>query len=275
MQSSYSYNTSNATVLDVYSNYILTDFSSFSKGTGTFNQLNASSIFLNYQLGNWSDQFFANTLIIYNKNHDFFSTNSFIVQNYSAAEKIVIKDREMLNISSNMDRFFKTISSNLKLTLGYATYNYKNIVNSSDLREISSNNYNYGIELRSGFKGIFNYHIGTKWTTNKITTTMVNSFTDNVTFLDLTFVLNDQLNFKFQAERYYFGNVNQENNTYNFLDFDARYVIKENKLTFSLSGKNLFNTETFKSYAISDINVSTTAYRLLPRQVLLKMEYRF
>lgn len=104
---------------------------------------------------------------------------------------------------------------------------------------------------------------------------MVNSFTDNVTFLDLTFVLNDQLNFKFQAERYYFGNVNQENNTYNFLDFDARYVIKENKLTFSLSGKNLFNTETFKSYAVSDINVSTTAYRLLPRQVLLKMEYRF
>lgn len=273
--SSYSYNTTNATILDVYSNYILTDFSSFSKGTGTFNQLNASSIFLNYQLGNWSDKFFANTLIIYNKNHDFFSTNSFIVQNYSASEKIVIKDREMLNISSNMDRFFKTISSNLKLTMGYSTFNYKNIVNSSDLREISSNNYNYGIGLRSGFKGIFNYHIGTKWTTNKVKTTMVNSFTDNLTFLDLTFVLNDQLNFKFQAERYYFGNVNQENNTYNFLDFDARYVLKENKLTFSLSGKNLFNTETFKSYAISDINVSTTTYRLLPRQVLLKMEYRF
>lgn len=273
--SSYSFNTTNATILDVYSNYILTDFSSFSKGTGTFNQLNASSIFLNYQLGNWSDKFFANTLIIYNKNHDFFSTNSFIVQNYSASEKIVIKDREMLNISSNIDRFFKTISSNLKLTMGYSTYNYKNIVNSSDLREISSNNYNYGIELRSGFKGIFNYHIGTKWTTNEIKTTLVNSFTDNLTFLDLSFVFNDKLNFQIQAERYYFGNVNQEYNTYNFLDFDARYVIKENKLTFSLSGKNLFNTETFKSYAISDINVSTTAYRLLPRQVLLKMEYRF
>lgn len=273
--SSYSFNTTNATILDVYSNYILTDFSSFSKGTGTFNQLNASSILLNYQLGNWSDQFFANTLIIYNKNHDFFSTNSFISQNYSASEKIVIKDREMLNISSNIDRFFKTISSNLKLAVGYSKYNYKNIVNSSDLREVSSNNYNYGIELRSGFKGIFNYHIGTKWTTNEIKTTLVNSFTDNLTFLDLSLVFNDKLNFQIQAERYYFGNVNQENNTYNFLDFDARYVLKENKLTFSLSGKNLFNTETFKSYAISDINVSTTAYRLLPRQVLLKMEYRF
>lgn len=275
VQSSYSYNTSNATVLDVYSNYILTDFSSFSKGTGTFNQLNASSIFLNYQLGNWSDKFFANTMIIYNKNHDFFSTNSFITQNYSASEKIVIKDREMLNISANIDRYFKAISSNLKLAVAYSKYNYKNIVNSSVLREVSSNNINYGIELRSGFKGFFNYHIGTKWTTNEIKTTLINSFTDNVTFLDLSFVFNDKLNFQIQSERYYLGNVNQENNTYNFLDFDARFVIKENKLTFSISGKNLFNTETFKSYAISDINVSTTAYRLLPRQVLLKMEYRF
>ncbi|MDP3358667.1 MAG: carboxypeptidase-like regulatory domain-containing protein [Lutibacter sp.] len=275
VQSSYSYNTSNATVLDVYSNYILTDFSSFSKGTGTFNQLNASSILLNYQLGNWSDKFFANTMIIYNKNHDFFSTNSFITQNYSASEKIVIKDREMLNISANIDRYFKAISSNLKLAVAYSKYNYKNIVNSSDLREVSSNNINYGIELRSGFKGVFNYHIGTKWTTNEIKSTLINSFTDNVTFLDLSFVFNDKLNFQIQSERYYFGNVNQENNTYNFLDFDARFVIKENKLTFSISGKNLFNTETFKSYAISDINVSTTAYRLLPRQVLLKMEYRF
>ncbi|MDD3723060.1 MAG: carboxypeptidase-like regulatory domain-containing protein [Lutibacter sp.] len=275
VQSSYSYNTTNATILDVYSNYILTEFSSFSKGTGAFNQLNASSILLNYQLGNWSDKFFANTLIIYNKNHDFFSTNSFITQNYSLAEKIVIKDREMLNMSANIDWYFKAMSSNLKLDLGYSKYNYKNIVNNSDLREVTSNNYNYGIELRSGFKGVFNYHIGTKWTTNEIKTTIVNSFTDNVTFLDLIFVFNNKLNFKIQTERYYFGSVNQGNNIYNFLDLDARYVIKENRLTFSLSGKNLFNTETFKSYAISDINVSTTAYRLLPRQVLLKMEYRF
>ena len=42
-----------------------------------------------------------------------------------------------------------------------------------------------------------------------------------------------------------------------------------------LSGKNLFNTDTFKSISISDISTSTSEVRLLPRYVLLKLEYRF
>ena len=274
--SSYSYNTTNAKILDVYNNYILTNFHSFSKGTGTFNQLNASTLLFNYQLGNWSDRFFANTFVLYNKNFDFFSSNNVINQNFTQSDRIIIKDRELLNLSSKFDYYFNKISSNLKLDLGYSKSNYKNIVNNSNLREVISNNYNYGLELRSGFKGIFNYHIGTKWNTNKIeTSTINNSFTNNISFLDLSFVFNKRFNAQLQTERYFFGNLNKDNNTYYFLDFDTRYIIKKNKLTLALSGKNLFNTDTFKTYTINDISISTTEYRLLPRYVLLKMEYRF
>ena len=274
--SSYSYNTTNAKILDVYNDYVLAGFRSFSKGTGSFNQLNASTLLLNYQLGNWSDRFFANTFVFYNKNFDFFSSNTLINQNFTQSERIVIKDRELLSISSKFDCYFKKISSNLKLDIGFSKSNYKNIVNNSDLREVKSNNYNYGLELRSGFKGVFNYHIGTKWTTNVIETTMINnSFTDNLSFLDLYFVFNDKFNMQFQTEGYFFGNLDKENNTYYFLDFDARYTIKKNKLTLALTGKNLFNTKTFRTFSISDISTSTTEYRLLERFVLLKMEYRF
>ena len=130
--------------------------------------------------------------------------------------------------------------------------------------------------MRSGFKGIFNYHIGTKWTTNEIEASAINnSFTDNVSFLDLSFVFNDKFNMQFQTERYFFGNLDEENNTYYFLDFDVRYAIKKNKLTLAITGENLFNTETFRTFSISDISTSTTEYRLLERFVLLKMEYRF
>jgi len=80
---------------------------------------------------------------------------------------------------------------------------------------------------------------------------------------------------QFQTERYFFGNLNKKNNTYYFLGFDAKYTIKKNKLTLALTGKNLFNTETFRTFSISDISTSTTEYRLLERFVLLKMEYRF
>ncbi len=272
--SSYSYNTTNAKILDVYNDFVLTGFRSFSKGTGSFNQLDASSLVLNYQLGNWSDRFFANTFIIYSKNHDFFSTNTLIEQNYTQAEKILIEDREFININSKLDYYFKFMSSNLKLDLGYTQSEFKNIVNSTDFREVTSKNYNYGLELRSGFKGIFNYHIGTKWTTTEVQTTIENSFTDNVSFLDLSFVFNKKFDLQVQSERYYFGNL-QTDDTYYFLDFDARYELINSKLTIGLTGRNLLNTKRFRNFSVSDIGTSTTQYRLLPRFVLLKIEYRF
>jgi hypothetical protein len=272
---SYSYNTTNAGVLDAYSGFVQSDIRSFSKGLEEFNQLNSSNAFFNYTHGSWGDKFFANTFILYSKNNDFFSTNSNIAQNYSQSEKIIIKNREFLSISLSIDRYFKSIKSNLKINLGATKTNFKNIVNNSDPREVKNLNANYGFELRSIFKGFFNYHIGSKWSYNEVQTTIKNSFTDNMSFLDLLFMFSDKFNIQVQSERYFFGNLDKENNKYYFLDLETRYVVKENKLTFFLSCNNLFNTKTFRNYSISDINISQTEYRLIPRYVLLKMEYRF
>lgn len=274
IRTSYGQNRTNADVLNVYDNFVLSGFRNFSSGTGDFNQLDASALFFNYQLGNWSDRFFANTTFAYTKNHDFFSTNSQISQNFTQSKTIVIKDRELFTANTSLDYFFKKLESNVKVKLGYTQSEFRNIVNDSELREVNSTNYDYGFEYRTAFDGVFNFHLGSKWLTNEIKTTITNEFTDNISFLDMTFTLNDKLNFDFNSERYYFGNL-EIDNIYYFLDFDARYTVKENKLTFMLSGKNLFNTNTFRNFTISDIGNSTTEYRLLPRYILLKMEYRF
>ncbi len=274
LMASCGYNYRNASILEVYDNFVLTGFRSFAKGTSNFNQLNASNFIFNYQLGNWSERFFANIFLIYNKNHDFFSTNSIITQNYAQTEKILIKDNSFLSINTNLDYYFNFISSNLKLELGYSENNFKNIINNSNLREIKSKTYNYGFEMRSGFSGIFNYHFGSKWNTNTITTTLKNTYTDNTSFSDLSFVFSDKFDIEVQSERYFFGNL-ENDNTYYFLDAESRYEILKDKLTLSVSGKNLFNTKTFRNFSISDFGSSTTEYRLLPRYVLLKIEYRF
>lgn len=272
---SYSYNTTNAGFLDVYLDFVQTGFRSFSKGLEEFNQLNSSSAILNHTYGSWGDKFFANTFILYSKNNNFYSTNSIIAQNYSQSEKIIIKDREFLSISSSIDRYFKPIKSNLKINLGATKTNFKNIVNNSNLREVKNFDADYGFELRSGFRGFFNYHIGSKWNYNQVETTIKNNFTDNMSFLDFSFMFSDKFNIQLQSERYFFGNLNKGNNKYYFLDIETRYVLKENKLTFFLSGNNLFNTVRFRNYNINDISISKTEYRLMPRYVLLKMEYRF
>lgn len=275
IQTSYSHNTTNAGILDIYSSFVQTGFRSFSKGLDEFNQLNSSIAILNYTSGNWGDKFFANTFVMYSKNNNFFSSNSIIAQNYSQSENIILKDREFLSISSSIDRYFKPIKSNLKINLGATRTNFKNIVNNSSLREINNLNADFGFELRSVFRGFFNYHIGSKWSFNEVETKINNNFTNNMSFMDLSFVFSDKFNIQVQSERYFFGNLEKDNNKYYFLDLETRYVVKENKLTFSLSGNNLLNTEKFRSYSISDITISQTEYRLMPRYVILKIDYRF
>ena len=274
IRTSYAQNRTNADIINLYDNFVLTGFRNFSSGLGDLSQLDVDALFLNYQLGNWSNRFFANTTFLYTKNRDFFSTNTLISQNFTQSEAIIIKDRELFNASTSLDFFLKKLESNIKVKLGYTQSAFKNMVNNSQLREVNSVNYNYGMEYRTAFDGLLNFHFGTMWSTNKIETTVRNKFTNNVSFLDMTLTFNKKLNIDLSSERYYFGSLGKDK-TYYFLDFDVRYTVKENKLTLMLSGKNLFNTNTFRTFTISDIGTSTTEYKLMPRFVLLKMEYRF
>jgi len=273
-RTAYSYNTTKASIIDAYSNYALTGFRSFNRGAGSFNQIDASRFLFTYQLGNWSDKFFADANILYLKNHDFFSSNSIVNQNYNLSERIIIDNRELFNISCKTDYFINAISSNIKLDLGLTKINFKNIVNSSEIREITSINRTYGVQLRSGFNGKLNFHIGTKWIENSITTSLKSTFTDNISFADLSFVLNNQLNFEIQAERYFFGSLDNADNTYYFLDFHMRYAVNK-KINITVTGNNLFDTSNYRMYSISDLGNAITEYRLLPRYLLLKLKYRF
>lgn len=273
VQTSYSINTTNSTILEVYNNYINTSFRTFEKGNGTFNQLNSSSVQLNHEYGNLGDKFFMNTYSSYVKNYDFLSNSLYLYQNYSLSEKIIVKNRDFLVFSSNINYYLKSIFSNLKLTLEGSKSTYKNIVNQSDFREVETRNLNYGFELQSSTTLFLNYHLGSKWNYSDVRTKIKNSFNENMTFLDLLFTISKKINFQIQGERYYYNTEN--NNEYFFFDIEGHYTFKENKLAFSLIGNNLSNTKTFKNFSITDINISKTEFRLLPIYILLKIEYRY
>lgn len=274
IRTSYSYTTRNADIQDIYGNYILTGFRSFSRGTGSLTQLRGSDVFVNYEFGNWSDRFFANLFMIYNKGYRVFSTDSEIRQNWVQSERMLADNRSLLALSSNVDYFLPVINSNIKVELGYSRMAYQNRVNSGALRDVVTRGYNAGIEVRSGFSGIFNYHAGTKWRISDVRQPVQNSFGTNMSFLDLSFIFNPRVDVQVKGDRYFFD-VTHGRNTYYFLDFGARYKIIESKLSLELSGKNLTNTDAFRSMSVSDLGSTTQEYRLLPRYVLLKCEFRF
>lgn len=273
--SSYSHNTTNLSVIDIYPGYIQSGFRSFLKGLGDFDQLQSTSAFFNYACGNWGEKFFANTYIIFSKNIDFISTNTTVSQNYSLIEKILVKDREFLSGYSTIDYYFKPVKANFKFTVGATKSNFKNSINNSELRNVKSNTLDYGIEIRSSLSGAFNYHFGTKWNYYQIKTDTESSYANNTNFIDLSFQISKSISLQLKSERYYFGNLEKNNNQYYFLDFEGKYIILENKLNLFLTGNNIFNTQKFRNYSITDLYVSKTEYRLQPRFIMLKMEYRF
>lgn len=270
----YSLTRRNAQINELYPNFALSGFRSFRSGTGDFNQLDAANASLSYTLGNWTDNFFATAFITYSNSFDFFSTNSIINQDFTLNEQALFNDSERWTALLTFDRYFKFISSNLKGTFSTSTNDFSNIVNTV-ARDITSRSNSIGFEMRSGFKGIFNYHIGNTWRTSTIESEGLESnFNNTISFVDLSFLISNNFNIKLQGERYYFGNL-QGVNSYYFADLESQYTLKKNKIILSLSGKNLFNTELFREFSINDLGTSTTEYRLLPRYILGKLTYRF
>lgn len=271
---SYSKNFTNAKSIQVFDNYVLTSHRDFLKGGAGLSQVNSTNLNLGYNLGKWSNSFFASARISYIKNHDLFSTNALIDPNYTLRNTIRIDGAETLIANLTMDRYLKFISTNLKLNFNYFKSEFKNSVNDSELRLVKNTSFEYGFELRSAFDGIFNYNLGTKWNRSVIKTTDRFSNTNATSFIDFNFNFDNNFNVEIQSERYYFGSFDTKKSYY-FLDLESKYKMQNTNITFTLSGKNLLNVRTFREVFISDISTSTTSYRLTPRFLLLGVDFRF
>lgn len=270
---SVSYNAKNTDAVDVLPNFYNDRFRSFTRGLNSIDRLSNASITINHLYGTWAEKFSINSIFVYTKDFDFLSTNSFLSQNITLNERIILKNRENYMFLSSVNQYLKPFSSNLKLNISGNIFNNRNQIEIIE-RSFINTNFNYGFELRTAFKGKFQCNVGSKWTYNLIDTGTKTSFTDNISFVDLLYSFNSKLNFKLQTERNFLGNLNKDFNTYYFVDFELRYILKENKLSLSMIGNNLFNTKTYRDFILTDISTINNSYQLQPRFALLKIEYR-
>lgn len=270
----YSYQSQNPGINNSYPNYLLTGYRTFSKGTGELNLLHSSQWSLNYRLGNWTDRFFTTVSAFYNYDYDFISSNKIISQNYNRSGKIVLKDKALFGIVTKANYFLSSLSSNIRANFNFTQADFKNRINGLGTRSVVSNNYSYGLKFKSAFDGIFDFTLGSNWQTSTIKTANEFSYTNNTTYLNLSFTFNSRFNIDFSATQYHLGKVDKKSDYY-FMDFSTNYKLIKDKLTIGLQGKNLFDTKEFTRYSISDIGSTTTTYRLLPRMLLFDVEYRF
>ncbi len=271
---SYGFSRKNASVLEVSSGYINTGLRSFSRGIADFAQLASSEVSVYHNYSNWSKRFFISNQADYVTNHDYFSIKSLLTQNYSLSDRILVKNRKSIRISSSIDRYIKAMRCNFKLALFGQQAVYQNSINNSGLRNITNSEFNARLELRSGFKGLFNYHAGFQGIYNQNKAEVSRFSSDNIVFTDLYFVLNKHFDVQLKSERFYFSNLTGKK-AYYFMDLEARYDISPGKILFSLCGNNLLNTKSFRTFDITDVSTVASEYILQARYLLLKLKINF
>lgn len=269
----FKYESRNPSLANVQNGYVLTQYNRFLKGLENIEPLKSSTFFLNYTLGTILSVFYANTSFMYIKNHDYLGSKSIITPDYSLNELIRLEDKEFVSFQTDSNIYLQSLASNLKIKLGYNKQNYENSVN-GDLRNVDASTFNYGVELRSAFTGPFNFHIGTEWFNSIYKTTIKQESTRNRSFLDIVYEPLENLILTLNSSQYYFSDLDRDNDMYYFMDFEAKYPLIKNKLSISITGKNLLNTRTFRDVNISDTGIFKAEYQLLPRFLMLKANIR-
>ncbi len=284
--STYAFNYALPQFAHLFTGLIVTDYRTIEHGSNVFIPSNSNTVIANYTYGNFTDQFLAHFNCIYTDNKGGYR-NDFIINNdFNYTEKVNnASSNNNLFLTSSLERYFPKGYFRLKLKPSFSLSNYQNTLNGSDIRKTQVQNGALDVSLRTAFLKWFNVHLGSTLTVSKaVTKTEIlrggveTSGANNSSvggFIDVYLRFGKRFNARLDNE---ISQVQQGQNTpqrYYFLNAWAYYDIKPTRCQLSLSLRNLLNTKEFINNSVSDYAENSNRVRLLPRYVLLEVNFRF
>ena len=270
----YYYSVRNSNLLEVNDAFLLISSRSFAKGLGYFNQMENSLASIGYSTKHYLNRYSFSWNIDYSKQNDAIRNRTQLNQNSSLSESFVMKGGDRFNASFSSYFVIKKLKGSVKANVRANKSVYYNMVNDLGLRKISYYNQTYTLGWYSDFKKAFDFGIGTEWIYNQNKSELTFKNSTKVSFLDLMYKYGNNFTAKLTNEYYNFGGVDRFSD-YIFSDLESSYAFKDKKYIVSLTAHNLFNTDAFTTYSISDTGYYTGSYRLLPRYVMLSLKFRF
>lgn len=267
-----------SSINDLYSGYILTDYRTLSKGTFNGDLIRTRAVLASFLYQDFGRQLMFYSLLTYIKQNKTFGSRILIDKYYTLLENRVVPGNKNLIFSAAFNKFLPFLYSTIKLKGQLSEFQYFNYVNQSERRNNKMTSGEYGMELNSGWKSVFNFYTGIKYKFYhvKLENASVVSKTKNlITHLDFIMNLGKKLRVIIQNEHFFYDIKTKNTKSYYFLDAKVRYTVTPNKFSIQLIGNNLLGKTTFDRMSISDYMISTTQYNLVPRQILLDVKFRF
>lgn len=190
------------------------------------------------------------------------------------------KNFESYFVNAEIMRLLNAINLSVKLTSQQFLNISYNSIGRNDFERVQNISTTQAIQVVSLFKQAFNFTIGGSWSFNQ-QKTQTNGVGTNPTFhqwqswLKTTWKLNPKLSITTNKEYNLFQSDLSSSNNNIFMDISLQYQIKPSKSMLYIDFYNIFNNQEYQFSSVSANQMNTQIYRLLPRILLAKFEYRF
>ena len=232
---------------------------------------------INYYNNNLYKNFYINLGINYQINNGNYFSNFTINETETILNNffLMVENRN-LSFNLSTEKYVNFLSTNFKLKSSYSKNDYKNIINSSELRNNFSNVFNTNLSIKTAFNTKLNFE-------NNLTINFFSNKTGNSTTINnnnfsnsfkIKYKHSDRL-FSVISNDSYIPNLKNRDNNYNFLDFSIIYRPSDKKYEFNLVGKNLLNNTIFNQIQITDFSVNTLQNNLISRYIFINFTYNF
>lgn len=237
-------------------------------------QLRTSNNFsFNYSYNNLFQQLnFRSNISFSNINGNFFSKIDVNEQNINTNFFYLSEDIDQLNASANIGKYLDFLNSKFTLSSNYSYSEYKNIVNSSELRnnifQSIQNRFlwetKFDIPLNFENNFVWNYFNSKNQEWGSLTNnTIQNSFKISYKTINNLYI--------YISSDYFIPSTNNSKDSYLFLDFFIKYKTKNKKWDFSINFNNITNIQQFSQNTTSDFSLSINKSNLIPRYFIFNV----
>lgn len=262
----------------LYSNNILINNRTFSNNTPDLSIQKTMTYSISFQSNDLYRQFQLNVAATYRNNEGNFFSRYDINERFSVISYFFLNQHaDDISLNFAIEKYSPFLESTIGFRTNVDFSRYKDIVNSSNLRNNKSRALDSEFSIRTAFDGVMNFEGKFNWLQN-------NSETDSgLEFIGVTYV--NSLNSFFQFERkwlltvtadYFSVQAGKANKSeYFFLDGILTFKPSGKKYDLSLAAKNMFNNDVFSQVETTDYSTNFFRLNLIPRYLLLNLTYKF
>ena len=256
----------------LYSNYILSNYRTFSKGTTNFETFTRLGTDISYNFKNWEKQLFIGSSINYSTQPEAYNFTNGFFPTYAFSDLTLGKGSNNYSANVSIKKFVPFMKSTVKLYAQLKVNNFQNNLNGQSLREVKSQNQLVKLSFHSAFDGFFNYDISTEHTiSNFIINNNINSNQFSNSYLNIYLKFSQKFSGTLKEEFYSFVNVKP----FHVLGLDLNYQAIENTFSISLKGQNLLFNDLIEFSSNTDFSKNTNSYRLNQGFLMLSANFRF